>query len=349
MNIQNIYDVSVNLLKNTRNFELLSNALLMYEDIKNDIDTKKYNEINELITNIIGTKEQQEERYNKYIKDLMIDIPEGEFIAGSPETEPERCLVWNAEDEKCSLFKETEQQHKVKLDKFLMSKYLVTFNIFDKLVKENNFTFENCQSYLWDYDNEDWNEINGINYTKDVNGKNIENLNSNKPVIHINWYESYIFARLLGCDLPTSAQWEYASRAGTTTVFSNGNNITTDDANYDGEDTPYNGGEKGKRIKDVTEVGSYKSNNFGLYDMHGNVFEWCNDFDGNYYKEILESDEYIKNGYIKNPLGLKIGTRKILRGGSYESVAVHLRNARHGSGLPNCRYPYAGMRLVRNT
>jgi formylglycine-generating enzyme required for sulfatase activity len=98
--------------------------------------------------------------------------------------------------------------------------------------------------------------------------------------------------------LPSEAEWEYACRAGTTTPFHFGETITTDLANYDGNST-YANAPKGKYRQQTTDVGSFLPNGFGLYDMHGNVWEWCADD----WHIWLNSD--------------KSNTTKVLRGGSW--------------------------------
>ncbi|MFM5957789.1 MAG: formylglycine-generating enzyme family protein, partial [Dolichospermum sp.] len=99
----------------------------------------------------------------------------------------------------------------------------------------------------------------------------------NLPVEHISWYEAVEFCARLSrmtnkaYRLPTEAEWEYACRAGTTTPFYFGDRITTELANYDGS---YNDDDE---QEGTAEVGSFPPNLFGLYDMHGNVWEWCQD------------------------------------------------------------------------
>src|SRR5207244_4273320 len=85
--------------------------------------------------------------------------------------------------------------------------------------------------------------------------------------------------------LPTEAEWEYACRAGTATPFSTGESLASTAANFDGS-TPFAGGEKGPNLQKTAKVGSYPANALGLYDMHGNVAEWCSDYyDPAYYKK----------------------------------------------------------------
>lgn len=115
--------------------------------------------------------------------------------------------------------------------------------------------------------------------------------------------------------LPTEAEWEYACRAGTTTPFNTGMTINTDQANYDG-DYVYGNGKPGVFRKKLLPVGSFPPNAWGLYDMHGNFFEWCND----YYGEYPEKP-------VTDPEGPASGKGRILRGGSYSSHPEFLRSA----------------------
>ena len=105
----------------------------------------------------------------------------------------------------------------------------------------------------------------------------------NLPVESVSWNEAVEFCQKLSANtdrkvrLPTEAEWEYACRAGTTTPFNTGDTISTDQANYDGNHT-YGNGSKGVFREKTTPVGSFPPNAWGLYDMHGNVWEWCSDW-----------------------------------------------------------------------
>ena len=162
----------------------------------------------------------------------------------------------------------------------------------------------------------------------------------NQPVVHISWFDAYLFAKWAGYRLPTEAEWEYACRAGTTTPFSSGENLTTDEANYNGN-YPFRDFPKGKYLKKTTPVGTYPENPWGLHDMHGNVLEWC----GDWYADDYYSSCHQK-GAVKNPTGPKDGSDRVLRGGSWLNFAISCRSARRGRLDPAGRRNLVGFRLV---
>ena len=150
------------------------------------------------------------------------------------------------------------------------------------------------------------------------------------PVTNVSWNDCQDFIKKLnaktngGYRLPTEAEWEYACRAGSKTVYSFGDSIIKGDANY---------GPGGKSVA----VGSYKPNAFGLFDMHGNVWEWCEDWLGGYPEEA-----------VTDPMGAVMGNFRVLRGGSFYAVALKVRSADRNAiyGLPVFRDLYLGLRLV---
>jgi formylglycine-generating enzyme required for sulfatase activity len=136
--------------------------------------------------------------------------------------------------------------------------------------------------------------------------------------------------------LPTEAEWEYACRAGTQAAFHYGNSLSSHQANFNGND-PYGGAEKGTYLQKTTPVGKNKPNDFGLYDMHGNVWEWCADwFWGEYYTDSPKQD----------PQGPPPGDSRVLRGGSYEDGGRWLRSARRNGDAPGRRYNGYGFRVA---
>ena len=136
-----------------------------------------------------------------------------------------------------------------------------------------------------------------------------------------------------GYRLPTEAEWEYAARAGTTTPFWTGTNLTTDQANYNGK-FPYAGHPKGTYRKKTVPVRSFDPNPLGLYEILGNVDEWMN--------EWIYAD-----GRVADPTGFKRVSAAVLRGGSWSSNASDCRSASRHWGAPGYRNPRIGFRLAR--
>ena len=163
-----------------------------------------------------------------------------------------------------------------------------------------------------------------------------------QPVENVSWNDCQEFlVKINGLvpdlelRLPTEAEWEYACRAGTATPFSFGKNITPDQVNYDGG-VPYAGGEKGKYRQQTVEVKSLPANSWGLYEMHGNVWEWCADWLGEYLKER-----------VVDPKGPDKGDDRVLRGGSWFIGGWHARSASRNGFVPALRYRSYGFRLAR--
>lgn len=153
------------------------------------------------------------------------------------------------------------------------------------------------------------------------------------PVTSVSWEDCQEFIRKLnaktngGYRLPTEAEWEYACRAGTITAYSVGASLTRINANINGSSA------FGDSIK---AVGSYNPNAFGLYDMHGNVCEWCEDWWAAYLKES-----------VIDPKGPKIGKLRVLRGGSFISSESHARSFNRSFSTPTSRDSFGGFRLAR--
>ena len=139
-----------------------------------------------------------------------------------------------------------------------------------------------------------------------------------------------------GYRLPTEAEWEYACRAETKTPFHFGDALNGDDANVDGE-YPYGTSTIGPSLKRPRAVGSYPPNKLELFDMHGNVNEWCNDWYG----------RYAGNGI--DPKGPASGENdhRVLRGGGFLGGALLARSAQRDSYSPSLR-PFAGFRVAKN-
>ena len=227
----------------------------------------------------------------------FVYIPPGEFMMGSPESEPGR--------------DDNEKQHKVTLTKgFHMQTTEVTQGQWKAVMGSNPSDFKDC--------------------------------GNDCPVENVSWDDVREFIRKLnrkeGTDryrLPTEAEWEYACRAGTTTPFSFGRCLSTDQANYNGR-YPLENCPKGEYREKTLPVASFAPNAWGLHDMHGNVWEWCQDWYGEDYP----------SGAVTDPGGPSTGSVRVLRGGSWFNDAGSCRAAIRGRDTPDVRGRNLGFRLV---
>jgi formylglycine-generating enzyme required for sulfatase activity len=147
------------------------------------------------------------------------------------------------------------------------------------------------------------------------------------PVVNIDLADARAFCRRVGGDLPTEAQWEYAARGGSRFPWSFGDDEAQLE-NYGWFDKNSDGKAQGVRQK--------RPNPLGLYDMHGNVWEWTRDWYNDY-----------ASGVFVDPLGLSSGTYRVVRGGSFRSSPAGLRSAGRDGGLRERRYDFYGFRCVR--
>ena len=262
----------------------------------------------------------------------MVEIPQGSFLMGAPETEAE-----SRDSEK--------PQHQVTIKPFLMGKYAVT--------------------------QAQWKTVADLpQVNRELQPEPSHFKGANRPVECVSWYDAVEFCARLSQHtkkpyrLPSEAEWEYACRAGTTTPFHFGETITTDLANYDGTDDKenrwsgsYGAGPKGVYREETTPVGSFGvANAFGLYDMHGNVWEWCADpwhdsyqgapTDGTVWDETCNYNRYQSN------IDLLINTQedkrtRLLRGGSWDYSPWFCRSAiRYFNYAPDFDNFVIGFRVV---
>jgi formylglycine-generating enzyme required for sulfatase activity len=246
----------------------------------------------------------------------MVMIPSGSFMMGSPETEE-----GSNDDER--------PQHQVTIKAFCLGKYQVTQAQWKAVAA---FPQVNKELKL------DPSRFKGDGSTS---------LTNHRPVEQVSWEDAVEFCDRLSSHtkrqyrLPSEAEWEYACRAGTTTPFHFGETITTDLANYDGN-YAYGQGPKGVDRGETTEVGSFGvANNFGLYDMHSNVWEWCQDDWHNDYKGApIDGSAWLNNEEDNNG--------KLLRGGSWNINPGYCRSAfRYYNGLDYYDYlSHVGFRVV---
>ena len=241
-------------------------------------------------------------------------IPAGEFFMGSLNNDPGA-----REDE--------QPRHRVRITKpFYMGVYEVTQAEFQTLMGTNPSSF--TRSGL----------LNNAPADLDT---------SQLPVDNVTWYAAIEFCRRLSelraeersgrvYRLPTEAEWEYACRAGTTTVFYFGDSLSSSQSNFNGRN-PFGSTETGRFLNRTVPVGSYEPNAFGLFDMHGNLHEWCMDrFDRDYYR----------NSAAEDPPGPEQGTSRVIRGGDWYSDGRDCRSAFRYADIPEGRFYALGMRVV---
>ncbi|MGI2905759.1 caspase, EACC1-associated type [Tolypothrix sp. VBCCA 56010] len=239
----------------------------------------------------------------------MVAIPGGQFLMGSPENELER-------DDSES------PQHTVTVQPFFMGKFPVTQAQWGAVAVSEKVKIDL--------------ELDPSNFKGD-----------NRPVERVSWNHAIEFCARLSNKtgknyrLPSEAEWEYACRAGTTTPFYFGETITTDLANYNGNYT-YGSGIKGQYRKQTTDVGIFPPNPFGLFDMHGNICEWCQDeWHQNYNEAPTDGSAWL----IENDNHLI----RHLRGGSWLYYPKFCRSAsrlNHDRAERDNLYHYIGFRVV---
>ena len=163
------------------------------------------------------------------------------------------------------------------------------------------------------------------------------------PVETVSWDDAREFCRKLEAltgrkfRLPTEAEWEYAARAGTTTPFAFGASLSSEQANFNGN-YPYGGAQKGVYREKTTTVGRFNPNQFGLYDMHGNVWEWVEDiWHGNYEGAPTDGSAWVSGSN---------SSRRVLRGGSWSGYGDSCRSAVRLNRTPDTRDYYLGFRVV---
>ena len=229
------------------------------------------------------------------VPDLSLDMlwcKPGAFQMGSPEDEEDR--------------QDNETLHEVTLTSgYWLGKHPVTQAQWEKVMGDNPSHFKGADRPV---ENVSWDEVTSF----------CEKLTELER-------EAGRLPAGMSYQLPTEAQWEYACRAGTTTAYAFGDELTEKDANF----------EKFTMSDETTDVGKYPANEWGFHDMHGNVWEWCAD---------LYEDDY-PTGNVTNPTGSADGSPRVLRGGSWFITANYARSASRSWYVPAFSDDYLGFRL----
>jgi formylglycine-generating enzyme required for sulfatase activity len=239
----------------------------------------------------------------------MVVIPGGTFLMGSPKSKAKSA---SAND---------EPQHSVTVQPFLIGKYPIT--------------------------KAQWKEVASLpEVRQNLKLRPSRYGGQSHPVTEVSWYDAVEFCARLsqkkGCEyrLPTEAEWEYACRAGTTTPFHFGETITTELANYDGR---YTYGSESQRINlgKTIPVRSFRfANAFGLFDMHGNVWEWCLD----YWHENYDNAPTNGSAWLADSQN----QTRVIRGGSWHNEPSLCRSTYRHKGDANCGFKDTGFRIVRS-
>ncbi len=165
---------------------------------------------------------------------------------------------------------------------------------------------------------------------------------ADQPVVMVSYKNAMAFCEWVGqgVTLPTEAQWEYACRANTQTVFNVGDILSPDQANIKNSTWQ----EKGVDVSERTRaVGQYPANAFGLFDMHGNAWEWCADWYGvDYYQTCKGTDD----ATVENPVGPDNGVKRVRRGGSWSDMDASATIANRNGATPTAQTNNTGFRIV---
>ena len=266
----------------------------------------------------------------------FVEIPSGSFMMGGGISASEVASHYGGKEES---YKDEYPQHSVTVSKpFFMQTMEVTVGQWRSFVQDTGYKTEaetGGGARVWT--GKEWEKKEGTFWDNPM-----FNQSGNNPVTCVSLNDVQAFLKWLNRKeantyrLPTEAEWEYAARAGTKTPFYTGDCLSTEQANYNGN-YPGKGCNKGTNREKTTRVGTFSPNPWGLYDMHGNVFEWCQDWYGHY-----------PSGPVTDPTGPSSGAdRRVVRGCSWVSIHKDCRSAKRFRPPPDYRCSHLGFRLAR--
>ncbi len=287
----------------------------------------------------------------------MVLIPAGEFQMGSGESAEETAAFFNktygGHLVQAKWFKDEHPQHRVRITKpFYLGTYHVTRGQFRQFVKDSGYKTdaekgENPGAFGWDLDKKE----SGFNGKYSWRNAGFEQTDEH-PVVNVSWNDAVAFCKWLSkkegktYQLPTEAEWEYACRAGTTTRYHSGDDPETLAEVGNVADAALKaqcpGWKYTIKANDgyvfTAPVGKFKPNAFGLYDMHGNTWQWCVDWYG---------AEYYAASPVDDPTGPASGADCVLRGGTWCGGPFYSRSAGRYRFSPGFRDYYTGFRVAR--
>ena len=291
------------------------------------------------------------------VKMELVLIPAGEFKMGSGESAEDTAAFFNKTYGEnllnADFFKDERPQHRVRITKpFYMGTYHVTRGQFRQFVKDTGYKTdaekgENPGAFGWDSDKKEF----GFNAKYSWRNAGFEQTDEH-PVVNVSWNDAVAFCKWLSKKegksyrLPTEAEWEYACRAGTTTRYYSGDdpetlakvgNVADASAKTKFPDWKYTIKANDGYVF-TAPVGKFKPNAFGLYDMHGNAWQWCADWYGAEYYAKCPADD---------PTGPDAGDVRVLRGGSWFSRPLNSRSAERNGFRPGRRGDLTGFRVAR--
>ena len=292
-------------------------------DFKEEI-FEKYGDVLS-VQDLAGLVEEKKKWY-PVLKDFVY-IKGGQFMMGAPESDPTALSF-------------EKPQHGVRVSDFHLGKFTIILGQFAEFIAATGYQTDADKKGESDVcKDSNWQNQAGVNWRYDIQGKEQNDLQH--PVIHVSRNDAINFCnywneklglkpsydakgnllntegkittdlrQVYGFRLPSEAEWEYACRAGTSTLYYTGDQLSLEQANFN------------KHLGRTQPVGSYAPNPWGLYDMHGNVWEWCQDiYDADFYEKCK------KQGQVSNPLNVQNDATQVLRGGGWYNYVRHCRSS----------------------